>query len=62
VFWKYLYTKMKKNMCSGHIAFVGDGRGANRCLMGRAGRKRPLGRLRCRCEDNIKMGLQEVMD
>ena len=28
--------------------------------MGKPERKRPLGRPRRRCEDNIKMGLQEV--
>jgi len=29
-------------------------------LVGKAEGKRPLGRLRCRWEDNIKMDLQEV--
>ena len=31
-----------------------------RVLVGKLEGKRPLGRLRRRCEDNIKMGIQEV--
>jgi hypothetical protein len=31
-----------------------------RVLVGKAERKRPLGRPKCRWEDNIKMDLQEV--
>ena len=31
-----------------------------RILVGKPGGKRPLGRPRCRWEDNIKMDLQEV--
>jgi hypothetical protein len=38
----------------------GGGRGVYRILMGKTEGKRPLGRPRCRCEDNIKMDLQEV--
>jgi hypothetical protein len=30
------------------------------CMMGKAERKRPLGRPRSRWEDNIKMGLREI--
>jgi len=32
----------------------------HRVLVGKPGGKRPLGRPRCRWEDNIKMDLQEV--
>jgi hypothetical protein len=39
---------------------MGDKRGAYRVLVGRPDGKRPLGRPRPRCEDNIKMGLQEA--
>jgi hypothetical protein len=39
---------------------MGEGRGAYRILVGRPEVRRPLGRPRCRCEDNIKMDLQEV--
>jgi hypothetical protein len=35
-------------------------RGAYRILVGRPKRKRPLGRPRRRCEDNIKVDLQEA--
>jgi hypothetical protein len=50
--------KSRKVICAGHVARMGDRIGANRCLVGRPGRKRSLGRLRRRCEYNIKMGLQ----
>jgi hypothetical protein len=35
-------------------------RGVYRVLMGKLEGKRPLGRSRHRCEDNIKMDLQEL--
>ena len=35
-------------------------RNAHRVLVGKRERKRPLGRPRCRWEDNIKMDLREV--
>ena len=38
----------------------GERRGIYRALMGRPEGKRPLGRPRCRWEDNIKMDLQKV--
>jgi hypothetical protein len=39
---------------------MGERRGAYRALVGKPERRRPLGRPRCRWEDNIKMDLQEV--
>jgi hypothetical protein len=39
---------------------MGEGRGIYSVLVGKYEGKRPLGRLRCRWEDNIKMDLQEV--
>jgi hypothetical protein len=57
---KVYKQKPRKIICAGHVALMGDRRVANRCLVGRPGRKRPLGRLSRRCEDNIKMGLQGV--
>jgi len=39
---------------------MGDKSGAYRAMVGIAKRKRPLGRLRRRWLDNIKMDLQEV--
>jgi len=37
-----------------------QGRGVYRVLVGKTEGKRPLGRPRCRWEDNIKMDFQEV--
>jgi hypothetical protein len=39
---------------------MGDGRGVYRVLVRKPEVKRPLGRPRCRWEDNIAMDLQEV--
>jgi hypothetical protein len=45
---------------SGHVACVGESRGAYRVLVGKTEGKRPLGRPRHRWDDIIKMYLQEV--
>jgi hypothetical protein len=45
---------------AGHMTRVGEGRDVYRVLARRPEGKRPLGRPRCRWEDNIKMGLREV--
>jgi hypothetical protein len=42
---------------AGYVANVGERRGAYRVLVGKPEGKRPLGRLRHRWEDNIKMDL-----
>ena len=47
-------------MWAGHVARMGDRRGAYRVLVGRPDGKGPLGRPRHRWEDNIKMDFQEV--
>jgi hypothetical protein len=39
---------------------MGEERGAYRVLVGKAEGKRPLGRPRRRCVDNVRMDLQEV--
>jgi hypothetical protein len=39
---------------------MGEGRGVYRVLVVRPGGKRPLGRPRRRCEDNIKVDLREI--
>jgi hypothetical protein len=39
---------------------MGEGRGVYRVLVGRPEGKRPLGRPRRRCDDNIKMDLREM--
>jgi len=49
-----------KMRLSGHVARMGARRDAYRVWVGKRKGKRPLGRPRRRCEDNIKMDLQEV--
>jgi hypothetical protein len=39
---------------------MGEGRGVYRVLVGKPVGKRPLGRPRCRWEDNVRMDLQDV--
>jgi hypothetical protein len=45
---------------AGHVARMGEGRGAYRVLVRRPEERRQLGRPRGRWEDKIKMDLQEV--
>jgi hypothetical protein len=45
---------------AGHVARMGKERAVYRVLVGKPEGKRPLGRPRCRCVDNIRMDLQEV--
>jgi hypothetical protein len=52
--------KSRKMRWAGHVARMGEGRGAYRVLVGRTEGKRPLGRPRRRWEDNIKMDLREI--
>jgi len=52
--------KSRRMICAGHVARMGEERGVYRVLMGKPEGKRPLGRPRPRCVDNIKMDLQEV--
>jgi hypothetical protein len=52
--------KSRKMRWAGHVACMGEGRGAYRILVERPWGRRPLGRHRHRWEDNIKMYLQEV--
>ena len=44
----------------GASSTYGERKCVYRVLVGKPERKRPLGRPRCRWEDNIKMDLQEV--
>jgi hypothetical protein len=39
---------------------MGEGRGFYRVLVGKPKGKRPLGRPRCRWEENIKLDLREI--
>ena len=43
-----------------HVTSVGERRGVYRCLVGKPEGKKPLGRPRCRWEDNNKVDLQGV--
>ena len=52
--------KIEKNGWAGHVARMGEEREAYGVLVGKPEGKRPLGRTRCRCVDNIRMDLQEV--
>ena len=53
-------VKPRRMRWAGHVVRMGDRRGVHRVLVGKPEGKRPLGRTRHRCEDNIKMDLQEV--
>jgi hypothetical protein len=52
--------KSRRMRWAGHVARMVEGRGVYRVLVGRPESKRPLGRPRCRWEDNIKMDLREI--
>jgi hypothetical protein len=45
---------------AGHVAHLREMRNTYNIMVGKSERKRPLGRPRRRCEDNIKMGLREI--
>jgi len=53
-------TKSRKMRWAVHAERMGQRRSLYRVLVGKPEGKRPLGRPRRRCEDNIKMELQEV--
>ena len=52
--------KSRQLRWAGHVARMEQSRNAYRVLVGKPGGKRPLGRPRCRWEDNITMDLREV--
>jgi hypothetical protein len=52
--------KSRRMRWAGHVAWMGEGRGMYRVLVGKPEGKRPLGSPRRSWEDNIKMDLQEV--
>jgi hypothetical protein len=45
---------------AGHVEGTGESTGVYRVLVRKLEGKRPLGRSKRRCEDNIKMDVQEV--
>ena len=52
--------KSRRMRWAGHVARMGEERGAYRVLVGKPEGKRPLGRPRRRWVGNIRMDLQEV--
>ena len=52
--------KSRRMRWDGHVAHMGEERGAYRVLLGKPEGKRPLGRPRRRWVDNIRMYLQEL--
>jgi hypothetical protein len=52
--------KARRMRWAEHVACMGEVRGAYNILVGRPEGRRPLGRPRCRWEDNIKMDLREI--
>jgi hypothetical protein len=52
--------KARRVRWAGHVARMGEMRGAYNVLVGRPEGRRPLGRPRRRWEDNIKMDLMEI--
>jgi len=55
-----MVVKSRRMRWAGQVACMGEGRGGYRVLVGKPAGKSPLGRPRCRWEDNIKMDLEEV--
>jgi hypothetical protein len=53
--------KSRRMRLAGHVASMGPKRNTYRILVGKPEGKRPLGRLGCRWEDNIKMDLRDRM-
>jgi hypothetical protein len=52
--------KSRRLRWTGHLARMGESRGAYRALVGKPERRKPLGRPRLSWEDNTKMDLREV--
>jgi hypothetical protein len=52
--------KARRMRWAGHVVRKGKMRGAYNILVGRPEGRRPLGRLRRRWEDNIRMDLREI--
>jgi hypothetical protein len=52
--------KSRRMRWAGYVARMEEKRNAYRILVGKPEGKRPLGRRRRRCEDNIRMGLREI--
>jgi hypothetical protein len=53
--------KSTRKRWAGHVTRMGKKRNAYRILVGKPERKRPLGRLRYRWVDDIKMNLRVIL-
>ena len=53
-------VKSRRMRWAGNVARMEEDKGVHRVLVGKPEGKRPLGRPRRRCEDNIKLDLQKV--
>jgi hypothetical protein len=58
---RYSDDQIKKMRWTGHVARVGETRGADRILRGKPEGKRPLGRPRRRWKSCVKMDIQKVV-
>ena len=63
--WRRLHNeerviKSRRMRLAGHVARMGKEREVYRVLVGKPEGKKPMGRPRRRCVDNIRMDLQEV--
>jgi hypothetical protein len=54
------FIKSRRMRWAGHVARMGEKRNVHRLLVGKPEGKRPLGRPRNTCMDNIKMDLLEI--
>ena len=52
--------KSRRLRWAGNVARMEEGRSAFKILTGKPTGKRPLGRPRCRWEDNIRMDIEEI--
>jgi hypothetical protein len=52
--------KSRRMRWAGHVTCMEDKRNAYRILVGKPEEERPLERLRCRWEDNMKIDLREM--
>jgi hypothetical protein len=57
---KIRIIKSRRMRWAGYVAWIGEKRKVYRLLVGKPEGKRPLGILRCRWVDNIKMDLLEI--
>jgi hypothetical protein len=54
------HIKSRRRGWAGHVASMGEERNVYKVLMGKQEGKRPLGRLKRRWEDEIRMDLRET--